>query len=272
MALPTHIALLGCGNMAGAILRGWLNAGADPAAFTVIDPHAKDLPDGVRHVDAVADLGGETFPAVMLGVKPQMLADVAGTARLLMAPRALVISMLAGIECAALTRLFPDQRPVRIMPNLAAALNASPVGLYSAALDEGDRAEVTPWFDALGSAVWLPNEEDMALFTALGGSGPAYLYRFIDALGVAATRLGMDATSAQAIALATVEGATKLAAAARQESGDSPAMLADRVASPGGSTREGMNVLDAEDALIRLLTDTLAAARDRNIALSKLAD
>ena len=268
MALPSHIALLGCGNMAGAILRGWLNAGAEATAFTVIDPHAKDLPDGVRHVGTVADLGGETFPAVMLGVKPQMLADIAETARALMAPNALVISMLAGIECATLARLFPQQRPLRIMPNLAAALNASPVGLFSTALDEGQRVEITPWFDALGSAVWLPQEDDMALFTALGGSGPAYLYRFIDALAVAATRLGMDQATAQATALATVEGAAKLAAAASE----SPATLADRVASPGGSTREGMNVLDADDALIRLLEHTLAAARDRNIALSKLAD
>lgn len=266
--LPTHIALLGCGNMAGAILRGWLNAGAAPSAFTVIDPHAKDVPDGVRHVGAVADLAGETFPAVMLGIKPQMLSDVAGSARALMADNALVISMLAGIECATLSRLFPTQRPVRIMPNLAAAHNASPVGLYAEALDKGDRAEITAWFDALGSAVWLPQESDMALFTALAGSGPAYLYRFIDALAVAAERLGMDGATAQATALATVEGAAKLAAL----SPDTPATLADRVASPGGSTREGMNVLDTDDALIRLLTDTLAAARDRNIALAKLAD
>lgn len=267
-AFPTNIALLGCGNMAGAILRGWLNAGAVASAFTVIDPHAKDLPDGVRHVGAVDDLAGETFPAVMLGIKPQMLAEVAPTAARLMAPDALVISMLAGIECAALARLFPDTRPLRIMPNLAAALNASPVGLYSDAVDGDARAAITPWFDALGSAVWLPQESDMALFTALGGSGPAYLYRFIDALSVAAVRLGMDETTAKATAMATIEGAAKLAAAAS----DSPGVLADRVASPGGSTREGMNVLDHDDALIRLLEATLAAARDRNIALSKLAD
>ena len=79
---------------------------------------------------------------------------------------------------------------------------------------------------------------------------------------------GMDAQTAQSIALATVEGAAKLAVAASE----SPAILADRVASPGGSTREGMNILDADDALIRLLEATLAAARDRNIELSKLAD
>ena len=267
-SLPTHIALLGCGNMAGAILRGWLNAGAEPSAFTVIDPHAKDVPDGVRLVGAVADLSGEAFPAVMLGIKPQMLSEVADSARALMTDDALVISMLAGIECATLSRLFPAQRPLRIMPNLAAALNASPVGLFSEALAEHERAAITPWFDALGSAVWLPQEADMALFTALAGSGPAYLYRFIDALAVAAERLGMDNATAQATALATVGGAAKLAAL----SSESPATLADRVASPGGSTREGMNVLDKDDALIRLLTDTLAAARDRNIELSRLAD
>lgn len=268
MGLPNHIALLGCGNMAGAILRGWLKAGAEPSAFTVIDPHARDLPKGVRHVGAVSDLADETFPVVMLGIKPQMLADVADSARALMADNALVISMLAGIESATLSRLFPKQRPLRIMPNLAAALNASPVGLFSGALEEAERHAITKWFDALGRAVWLQKESDMALFTALAGSGPAYLYRFIDAMAVASTRLGMEPAIAQAIALATVEGAAKLAAAASE----SPATLADRVASPGGSTREGMNVLDADDALIRLLEETLAAARDRNIALSRLAD
>ncbi len=268
---PEKIALLGCGNMAGAILTGWLNAGAQPSAFTVIDPHAANVPANVRHVPAVADLAGETFPVVMLGIKPQMLSDISGHARALMASDALVISMLAGIECATLARFFPDTRPLRIMPNLAAALNASPVGLFGETIAEDDRIMITAWFDALGGAVWLEKEADMALFTALAGSGPAYLYRFIDALSLAATRLGMDSDAAQRITMATVAGAAKLAAAA-QANGDSPGQLADRVASPGGSTREGMNVLGADDALIRLLEGTLAAARDRNIALSSLTD
>ena len=268
MGLPNQIALLGCGNMAGAILRGWLNAGAEPSAFTVIDPYAKDLPTGVRHVATIPDLDGATFTTVMLGIKPQMLGEVAPVARTLMAPDALVISMLAGIECATLARLFPNTRPVRIMPNLAAAMNASPVGLFSDALDDPARAAITPWFDALGSADWLAQESDMALVTALAGSGPAYLYRFIDALGVAATRLGMEPDMARRMAMATVKGAAMLAS----QSTDTPGVLAEKVASPGGSTREGMNVLDADDALIALLQSTLAAARDRNIELARMAD
>lgn len=265
--LLNEIALLGCGNMAGALLSGWLAAGYDPARFTVIDPMAQNLPDGIIHYEN-AEAAGRKFPAVMLGIKPQMLGKLAPDAGLLMDDNALCLSMLAGIECATLKKLFPDARPVRLMPNLAARIGKSPVGLYSGELNDAEKQAVADFFNANGSAEWLSDEDDMALVTALAGSGPAYLYRFTDALGEAARRLGLDAAQAGRMALATVEGAATLVAHADE----SPASLADRVASPGGSTREGMNVLDADEALINLLTETLKAARDRNIELARLAD
>jgi len=105
------------------------------------------------------------------------------------------------------------------------------------------------------------------LVTALTGSGPAFLYRFIDALAVAAAGLGLQREQAGRMALAMVEGAAALAAA----SADGPRALAGRVASPGGMTREGLDVLDADDALVRLLTETLRAARDRGAELAAQA-
>ena len=103
--------------------------------------------------------------------------------------------------------------------------------------------------------------------TALSGSGPGFVYRFIDALADAGEAIGLPADQALRLATATVEGAAMMAAGADE----TPATLADRVASPGGSTREGLNVLDADDALRRLLTRTLIAARDRNVELAAAA-
>jgi pyrroline-5-carboxylate reductase len=154
---------------------------------------------------------------------------------------------------------------VRVMPNLAARINKSPVILSERGLGEAERDGVFALFDRLGSAVWLDDETQFDLVTALAGSGPGFVYRFIDALAGAAMDLGLDEGTAASLALATVEGASALAAA----SDVGPAALADRVASPGGMTREGLNVLDENAALRRLLADTLRATADKGAALSK---
>ena len=123
------------------------------------------------------------------------------------------------------------------------------------------------FFGQLGSAHWLGDEGQFDLVTALAGSGPGFVYRFIDALAAAACDLGLDEGLAQQLALGMVEGASALAA-----NGDvSPAELADRVASPGGMTREGLNVLDHDKALKKLLVNTLRATRDRGAELAQLA-
>ncbi|WP_028971227.1 pyrroline-5-carboxylate reductase family protein [Novosphingopyxis baekryungensis] len=262
---PTDLLAYGCGNMAGSILKGWISAGADPAAFTAFDPHPGGVPDGVKHV---ASPPTEPFDIVLLGVKPQMLGDLAGDIAKTIKPGTIIISILAGIEIATLDRLFPDAKNVRLMPNLGVALRKSPLGLYSAALSDGERAALTRWMDATGAAEWIDKESDMDLVAALAGSGPAYVYRFTDALATAATRLGLPEDQAARMALATVEGAAALAV----QADDDPGVLADRVASPGGSTREGMNVLDADERLVKLLTDVLEAARDRNGELARLFD
>ena len=108
----------------------------------------------------------------------------------------------------------------------------------------------------------------MDAVTALAGSGPAFVYRFIDALGRAGASIGLDAAQSLALATAMVHGAAELVAL-----GDgSPAELAKRVSSPGGTTAAGLAVLDHDDALLRLITATLAAARDRGAELSKSSD
>jgi pyrroline-5-carboxylate reductase len=174
-------------------------------------------------------------------------------------------SLLAGITLDQLLEAFPHSAAqVRVMPNLAARLNKSPVILCQAGAEAAARDDLFALFDTLGSAVWLEDEAQFDLVTALAGSGPGFVYRFIDALAGAAIDLGLDQPTAASLALATVEGAAALASVSDID----PATLADRVASPGGMTREGLNVLDDNAALRRLLTATLRATRDKGAALA----
>lgn len=261
--------IIGCGNMGGAMLAGWLAAGIDPSRFAVLDPALEAAPDGVELFREASEAeAAAAHDCVMLGFKPQQLVALGPGLQRLTAG-VTVFSLLAGITLDQLQSRFPEASAhVRVMPNLAARIGKSPVILAESGLDEAGRTAGLALFDALGSALWLADEDKFDLVTALAGSGPGFVYRFIDALAEAGEQLGLERAQADELALAMVDGAASLAANA----GISPGELADRVASPGGMTREGLNVLDADKALVRLLTDTLAATRDRGAELSKGSD
>jgi len=172
------------------------------------------------------------------------------------------------VELASLAVHFPDAGGlVRIMPNLAAAIGKSPVALAGEGLDEAGKASVTALMAPLGTPEWLDSEGLFDAVTALAGSGPAFVYRFIDAMASGGAALGLPREQAGRLALATVEGAALLAAASPHE----PAELARRVASPGGTTQAGLDVLDAEGALARLVAATLKAAADRSAEMARQA-
>ena len=261
MALDT-ILMVGCGNMAGAMLQGWLAGGLDAGRFTVADPAPRELPQGVRKLDAIPADG--EFDAILLGVKPQLLGAVAPQVERLARPGTVLVSILAGVELAVLADRFPRARAlVRVMPNLSAALGKSPMALAERGLDEAGRQAVLDWLAPLGTPEWI-GEDEFDLVTALAGSGPAFVYRFIDALGAAAAGLGLPLDQAQRLALATVDGAAALAA----QSPHDPADLARRVGSPGGTTQAGLDALDEGDSLRTLLEKTLRAASDRSAEMA----
>jgi pyrroline-5-carboxylate reductase len=253
--------LIGCGNMAGAMLSRWLATGLEPARVTVIDPAAAR--GDVRVLRAVPD---EPAPdMLMLGVKPQMLGDVA--------PRlqdvtlgALLVSILAGTTTATLAATFQGARAVlRVMPNLPVAIGKGVVGLHGE-LSPEDQATASTLMAPFGLVEWIADEAHFDAVTALSGSGPAFVYRFIDALSQGGAAMGLPADQAARLALATVEGAGLLAAG----SDVSPVDLADRVASKGGSTRMGLDVLDHDNALVQLAAAALKAAEARNRELAAL--
>ena len=259
------ILLVGCGNMGGAMLAGWLASGIAASRFVIVDPVLAEAPAGVELLREIPD---RRFDAILLGVKPQVLGQVAPQVAPIADKDTVVLSILAGVELASLAARFPDAGGlVRIMPNLAAAIGKSPVALFAPALDAARRDVVAALMQPLGTAEWLADEEQFHAVTALAGSGPAFVYRFIDALADGAAALGLPQAQAQRLALATVEGASLLAAASPHDPGE----LARRVASPGGTTQAGLDVLDAEGAIGRLVAATLTAACNRSVEMAREA-
>ena len=265
MTLPFDAPLLmiGCGNMGGAMLRRWIAAGTDPALVTVVTRSGGGVPAGARSTTAVPI---DAAPAtIVLAVKPQQLDVVAPMLAGLRTP--MLVSILAGVEEAALAKRVHADAIVRAMPNLPVAIGKGVTALHTGSDDPAVRAAASALAAPLGLVEWIDDAADFDAVTALAGCGPGFTFRFVDALAAAGVALGLGEDQARRLAVATVEGSGAMAAAADVP----PSVLADRVASPGGSTREGLNVLDAEGALVTLLTRTLAASARRNAAMAAAA-
>ncbi len=254
--------LVGCGNMAGAMLARWLEEGVDPARISVIRPSGRAVGHGVRVSTAYPE---DEVPAlVLLGIKPYQLDRVAPMLAPILAPETILVSILAGVEQATLRARFSSPRTiVRAMPNLPVRLGKGVVPLYSDG-EAGARELAGRLMATLGHVEWFEDEAAFQLAGHLTGAGPAFLFRFIDALAASAGQLGLPAEQAARLALRMVEGAAALAAASH----DDPETLAARVASPGGTTEAGLNILDADRALSALVEATLAASRDRGLEMA----
>jgi pyrroline-5-carboxylate reductase len=262
--LPGPLFLIGCGNMAGAMLEGWLAAGADPRLITVVRPSGRAPAPGIRTLTALPE---DEVPAlVLLGVKPQKLAEVAPALAPALERETILVSILAGTTLARLRSLFPAPRTVvKAMPNLPVSLGKGVTELHTdAASDAADKAEADRLMAALGHVEWFEDESLFGVASALTAAAPAFLYRFLDALAVAGEELGLPPEQAARLAAAMAEGASALAATA----GNTPGQLARRVASPGGTTEAGLAVLDDEEALRRLVSLALEAARRRGTELA----
>ncbi|MGL5839221.1 MAG: pyrroline-5-carboxylate reductase, partial [Sphingorhabdus sp.] len=252
--LSPHSPLLffGCGNMGRAILEGWLRGGIDPASFIIVDPGDTSYPEGIRHFIDIAALPKPVDKAV-IAVKPQVFPKLSMQLEAALQKDTLVLSVMAGVRLNQLATALPGRRLVRLMPNLAAAVGKSPLGLFTHAVE---RQQVETMLAPLGAAIWIDDEDLMDAVTALAGSGPAFVYRFIDALAKAGEALGLPPDISARLALAMIDGAADLAAA----SDTSPAELAKCVTSPGGTTAAGLAVLDRDETLNRLVAATLQAA------------
>jgi len=262
-----RLLLVGCGNMAGAMLDRWLGAGLESAQVAIVDPFAAPRA-GVAHFATLADWLAADGAAewVMLGMKPQQLGDVASDLAPVVGGETHLLSILAGVSLADLAARFPEAKAqVRILPNLAARIGAGVSAVAS--LGEADREAITALLTPLGTVVDLADDSAMDLVTAFTGSGPAFVFRLIEAYAAAGERLGLSADDALRLATATFGGATALLAG----SDEKPGTLVSQVASKGGTTQAGLDVLDADGQLVALMTNVLRAARDRGRELADLA-
>ncbi|MBE1528933.1 pyrroline-5-carboxylate reductase [Sphingopyxis sp. OAS728] len=259
--------LVGCGNMAGAMLDRWLAAGLDPALVAIVDPYATAR-KGIAQYASLDEwqAAGGSADWIMLGMKPQQLGDVADVLAPLATGKVHLLSILAGVSLADLAARFPDAgAQVRILPNLAARIGAGVSAV--ATLGDADDAAIDALLDTLGKTVRLADDSTMDLVTAFTGSGPAFVFRLIEAYAAAGERLGLSAEDSLALATATFGGATALLA----DSGEKPGVLIAQVASKGGTTQAGLDVLDSDGQLAALLTNVLRAARDRGRELADIA-
>lgn len=264
--------LVGCGQMGGALLARWLEAGLDARSVTVIDPAPRALPAGARlRVVSSPTEAGAPPALVVLGMKPQSLLDGAATLAPALAGAdqpPVLLSMLAGVRTQTLANLFPGALIARIMPNLPARIGEGATVLFAPTLTSGARGRLDALLSAAGRVMTLDDESRFDAVTALSGSGPAFLCRFIEALGGAGEAAGLDRDLSQALAIETVLGT----AALLRETGLPAGMLRQQVTSPGGTTEAGLDVLDGDGALSALMRATVRAAAERSRALAAAVD
>lgn len=268
MQAHERIGFVGGGNMASAILAGLLRGGMDPAAVTVVEPHAPARAQlratlGVQ-ADALPVPALAGCAVVVWAVKPQQLQAAAQACAGRVAG-ALQLSIAAGIPCAAVARWTGAQRVVRAMPNTPALVGQGMTGLYAdAAVGADDRARVARLLAPTGALLWVPREADLDAVTALSGSGPAYVFYLMEALVQAGAQMGLAPADALQLVGRTFAGAAAMAL-------DSPeplARLRERVTSPGGTTFAALEHL-TQTGVAQQLGAAALRARQRAETLSR---
>lgn len=270
-ALFSSLLLVGCGKMGGALLSGWLRQdGAAPDAFTVIEPHlnaAQDAP-GVRVAHSLETLEAGYAPGcVVFAVKPQTLPSVLPAyAERFRTVKPLYISIAAGKTTQFFENALGHEAAiVRAMPNTPALIGKGITALYAnghVSRDQKHKAEAL--MRAVGDAVWAEHEASMDAITALSGSGPAYVFLFLESLIAAGIDAGLAPETARTLALETVRGSAELAAT----SPETLDVLRRNVTSPGGTTEAALEVLTDTGGLPALIRKAVARATTRSRELS----
>jgi len=271
-AMPT-VLLVGCGRMGGALARRWLEYGLPPEKLAIVEPDK----DAVTH--RMAPMTGfavytdlKTFPRALkprilvLAVKPQIIPGVLDEIRCVLAPETVLLSIAAGIRiCYLQENLHPTTPIIRAMPNTPAAIGRGmTVAIANGQASDTDRRHISALLTAAGQLVWIEDETLIDAVTAVSGSGPAFLFLFMEAMADAAISVGLPDALANAISRETVLGAVMLT----DRRSDSASTLREEVTSPGGTTEAALEILMAEDGMTTLMRRAVTAAKDRAIILS----
>lgn len=266
--LPS-VLLVGCGQMGGAMLEGWLAHGLKPSV--VLDRHDRTLPAPHTLVATLEDVPAGFQPdVIILAVKPQK-ADPVLEALAQRFPNATLLSVMAGRTVESLTERYrhgnPQAQPViiRAMPNTPCAIGAGMSGLYAPPhATDAQKAQCDALLRAVGDTVWVAHENQIDSVTAISGSGPAYVFLLAELLEKAGVDQGLPAETARTLARKTLYGAGALLNQSPADAGE----LRRRVTSPGGTTAEALKIFMAPDAWPATVPEAVAAAARRARELS----
>jgi len=267
--IERKVGFVGGGVMAEALLGGMLRAKAAEAARL----YASD-PSEERRALLLKKLGKNVFAdnrrlaravdVVVLSVKPKVVPAAAAEIAADLTPSHLVVSIAAGVTLRALRELLGTDRLIRVMPNTPALVGQGASAYFTAAgATAEDAALVAEMLGSVGLCVRV-EETNMDAVTGLSGSGPAYVYLVIEALTDGGVKMGLPRETAARLAATTVLGAAKMVL----ETGKHPAELTTQVATPGGTTVEGLRVLDAA-GVAKAFQDAVAAAAERSRRLAE---
>ena len=239
----TRIALIGGGNMASAIIGGLIRQGLPATQVMVVEPFeaTRVLLKSQHGVQAHPTPGPFLADAdlIVWAVKPQSFREAAAPVAPF-AGRALQLSVMAGIRAADIAAASGSARIVRCMPNTPALVGRGMTGLFDAAGAAADRQLAETVIRTTGDVLWVEREEQLDAVTALSGSGPAYVFYFLEAMQQAGVELGLTPEQARALAVGTFAGGAHLAA----QSAEPLATLRERVTSKGGTTHAALTALE----------------------------
>jgi len=259
-----NITFVGGGNMATALIGRMIGKGADARDFRVVEPHAAAQQKLAARFPGIGLFGEPTAGAiegadvVVMAVKPQQMRMAAEALAPFVASVAVVLTIAAGTRAVDLARwLGGFDRIVRAMPNTPALVGAGISGAFAGpAVDVHRRALAAHVIEAAGAVVWVEREEMLDAVTGVSGSGPAYVFYFLEALEEAARAVGFGQEDARHLAYQTFAGALQLAQSTDLE----PATLRAQVTSKGGTTERGIGVLEGEGVKATIVAAVRAAA------------
>ncbi|NKC22841.1 pyrroline-5-carboxylate reductase [Ochrobactrum oryzae] len=265
------VILVGCGNMGFAMLKGWLDSGILNAKDVYVVEPTEALRERAAGAGVHAYADADALPddlkprMVLVAVKPQVMAQVL-PAYARFAPAATFVSVAAGIPVSVLKASLDPMQPLRCMPNTPAAIGKGMLVTFkNANVTDDNEAFVARLLATSGKVASVNDEALMDAVTAVSGSGPAYVFHFIEALTDAGVAAGLPQETAALLAMQTVMGAGALADA----STDTPSKLREQVTSPNGTTAAALDVLMGGDRLRKLVAEAVEAARKRSVELGK---
>ena len=270
IALSGTLVLAGCGKMGGAMLEGWLKAGADPGKIVGIDPAPPPevaslmARHGVRLNPPVDQIGDAEV--VVIAVKPQVMDSVLPALVPLKSSHPVILSVAAGKTIASFAKVFGDDAAIiRTIPNTPASIGRGITAMVANAhVSDRQMALAQALLASTGEVVTVGDESMIDLVTAVSGSGPAYVFWLTECLAAAGEHIGLSADLSMRLARATVSGSGEL----MRQSGIDAATLRQNVTSPNGTTYAALQVLMADDGMKPLFEKAISAAARRSKELA----